>query len=382
MAHEHVEISDAPGCFARLKDSIAKIGIGVVMILIAFPLLFWNEGRAVKRAKDLEVGRGAVESVEADKVSKKHDGKLVHLSGELKATKPAKDSKFKVSADAIGLKRVVEMYQWKENKKTETQGDKKKTTYRYEEVWSESKINSSNFHKNGYSNPDMPVESETFYSSAIKLGAYGVDKKIASKWPLTQEHSLKEADLKSFETIRGSTPTLDRGGAYYGTPKSPQIGDVRITYRIGPAGTATAIAGLEKGTLSTFSSPKMSGTIGMLEEGVQSADAMFQAAEEANVTMTWILRLVGFFLMFVGFNLLFGPIDTIVRMIPLIGGVIDFGTTVLAGILAGAFSFITIAIGWIVYRPLIGILLLVVGMGILAGGVFLGLKAKKKMSAA
>ena len=93
--------------------------------------------------------------------------------------------------------------------------------------------------------------------------------------------------------------------------------------------------------------------------------------------MTWILRLVGFLLMFGGFNLLFGPLDTIVRMIPIIGAVIDFGTTLLAGILAAAFTLITISIGWIFYRPLLGLGLLAAGLGIIGLGIFLGLKARK-----
>ena len=94
--------------------------------------------------------------------------------------------------------------------------------------------------------------------------------------------------------------------------------------------------------------------------------------------MTWILRLVGFFLMFAGFNLLFGPFDTLIRMIPIVGAVIDFGTTLIAGLLAIALSFITIAIGWIFYRPLIGILLLLVGFAAIGGMIFLAMKAKKK----
>ena len=42
MATEFLE--DGPGCFTSIKESISKVGTGFVMILIAFPLLFWNEG--------------------------------------------------------------------------------------------------------------------------------------------------------------------------------------------------------------------------------------------------------------------------------------------------------------------------------------------------
>lgn len=376
MVDEYVEVSDSPGCFARVKDSIAKLGIGIVMILISFPLLFWNEGRAVKRAEDLEFGRGAVESVDASKVADK-DGALVHVSGDLTVTSPAKDPKFGVAEDAVALKRTVEMYQWEEKTDKEKRGDKTVTTYRYIETWSDREINSGSFQKSGYDNPSMPFESETFYSSGVKLGAYKVDKKLAAKWPVDQSRSVTKKEISSFPKARGSAPVLDSGNAYFGNPSSPTVGDVRVSFEVGPPGDATAIAGLTSGALSVYSHPDMNGTIAMLEEGTKSADVMFQAAEESNETMTWILRLVGFLLMFMGFNLLFGPLDTIVRMIPILGAVIDFGTTLLAGILAAAFSLITIAIGWIVYRPLVGLLLLAAGMGIIGLGIFLGLKARK-----
>ena len=377
MVDQYVEVTDAPGCFTRLKDSIARVGIGVLMIIISFPLLFWNEGRAVKRAQDLEFGRGAVVSADAGKVDTSKSGKLLHLTGSLKATKPVKDPQFGVEADAIGLQRSVEMYQWVEDSTTKKKGDKNVTTYDYSKEWKSTEVNSSNFKKRaGHENPPMPADSESFYTTA-KLGAYGVAKSLASKWPTDQAYTLEQSDLGSFPKLGGRTATLDGSGAYYGDPSTPKVGDVRIAYSIGPPGEATAVAGLEKSTLTAFSHPEMNDTIAMLKPGTHSADAMFTAAEDANTMLTWILRFAGFFLMFIGFNLLFGPIDTIVRMIPLIGGVIDFGTTLLAGLLAAAFSFITIAIGWIFYRPLIGILLLVAGLGFIGLMVFLSMKAKK-----
>ena len=36
---------------SRIMQSIRGILFGVVLVVIAFPLLFWNEGRAVQTAK-------------------------------------------------------------------------------------------------------------------------------------------------------------------------------------------------------------------------------------------------------------------------------------------------------------------------------------------
>src|SRR4051812_752026 len=41
---------------SRLLESIKSVLIGLVLFVVAFPLLFWNEGRAVHTAKCLAEG--------------------------------------------------------------------------------------------------------------------------------------------------------------------------------------------------------------------------------------------------------------------------------------------------------------------------------------
>ena len=377
MATEFLE--DGPGCFTSIQESFKKVGTGFVMILIAFPLLFWNEGRAVKRAQDLEFGQGAVTSIESNKVDSGKNGKLVHLSGKLSVKAPVVDSHFKVKANAVGLKRNVEMYQWKETKTKK----KKKTKYSYKETWSSSSINSSGFNKTKFHNPPFPsFKSESFRSTDVNLGAYKMGKNLVGKWPVDDAHTVTPEELASFTKVNGNKAVLDGNAVYFGSPGSPTIGDVRVTFKVGPPGDASVVSGLEKGVLSPFTSKEMNDSIALLETGTVGSAAMFQTAVAANETMTWILRLVGLFLMFMGFNLLFGPLDTIMRMIPFIGAVVDFGTTLIAGLLAFGLTLMTISIGWIFYRPVLGIILFLVGSGAIAGIIFLAVKANKKKAAA
>ncbi len=371
-------LEDGPGCFDQLKDSIAKVGIGFVMILIAFSLTFWNEGRAVKRAQDLAFGKGSVVSISSDKIDSGKVGKLVHTSGKLAVKTDVVDPHFKIHANALGLTRTVEMYQWKE-KKTKK---KKKTKYSYEQVWSSSSINSSSFKKTKFNNPGFPAfKTETFHSKNVSLGAYGLDDVLIKKWSISDSYTPKAEELSAFGKVNGFSPVLDGTTVLYGTPGSPVVGDVRVSFKIGAPGEASVVSGLEKTKLTPFTSGEMNGTLALLESGTKSSNAMFQTAEDENTMMTWILRLVGFFLMFIGFNLLFGPLDTVMRMIPIIGAVIDFGTTLIAGLLAFGLTFITISIGWIFYRPLIGIPLLLIGFGAIGGIIFLAMKANKKNNA-
>ena len=45
---------------SRLGGAFKGIVFGIILFIVSFPLLFWNEGRAVKRHKTLEEGGGAV----------------------------------------------------------------------------------------------------------------------------------------------------------------------------------------------------------------------------------------------------------------------------------------------------------------------------------
>jgi predicted Kef-type K+ transport protein len=87
--------------------------------------------------------------------------------------------------------------------------------------------------------------------------------------------------------------------------------------------------------------------------------------------MTWILRLVGAVLMFVGFSMLFRPLSVIADVLPIAGTIVGAGTGLIAFLLTVVLSFSVIAVAWIFYRPLIGIPLILVAV---AGLVFLVMK--------
>lgn len=151
--------SSSEGWLSRLGGAIKGIFIGLIMVIAAFPLLFWNEGRAVKTAKSLDEGRGAVVETKSETVDAAKEGKLVHTSGRAKTSETLTDPVFIVKANAITLRRKVEMYQWKESSKKETKnklggGTETVTTYTYAKEWSDSLLDSSKFkNQQGHQNP-------------------------------------------------------------------------------------------------------------------------------------------------------------------------------------------------------------------------------------
>jgi hypothetical protein len=137
------------------------------LFIVAFPLLWSNEGNAVRTYKTLKEGGGAVVSVSAESVDPQNSGKLVHITGRAHTDAVLKDPVFGVSAAALKLRRVAAMYQWKEDSESQTKnkvggGSETVTTYKYGKVWSEKWIDSSNFKEQaGHQNPAaLPYESQ------------------------------------------------------------------------------------------------------------------------------------------------------------------------------------------------------------------------------
>jgi hypothetical protein len=93
----------------------------LLFFIIAFPLLWWNEGRAIQTARALQEGERTVIGVAAGPVDPANEGKLVHVMGRATIDETLKDAMFGVSANAIKLRRTVQMYQWTEKSSSQKQ---------------------------------------------------------------------------------------------------------------------------------------------------------------------------------------------------------------------------------------------------------------------
>ena len=365
------------GWFSRIGDSVGGALIGLLIFVVAFPLLFWNEGRAVRRAKDLAYGKDAVVSVRPDAIDGANRAKLVHVSGSASATKKPVDPTFGVAPDALALKRTVQMYQWKQSSSSKTKnnvgGSETKTTeYRYEKVWSSSHIPSGNFRKpQGHQNPaSMPYESATFVAKQAKLGAFELAPRYLNELDASKPHEASNIKLPAGGVEHG-------GGVYIGDPSSATVGDVKITFTVAPAGVLTVVGKQIDGGIHPYKDEELNDPIALIQRGKHSADDMFASAQEANWILTWVLRLVGFLLMFFGLRLAARPLSVVGSLIPFIGKIIGFGTGLVAFFVALALSAITVAIAWLFYRPLLAIGLIVLGVGAIVAAVMVVTKANE-----
>ena len=217
--------------FSRLGSAFRGVVIGFVMVLGAIILLWWNEGRSVRRYKEISFAKDNVQEANLDAVNASLEGKLVHFAGAAKTTESLSDDDFGVQVkDSFSMRRVVEMYQWKEIEHRETGKTKKnvggsttkepdKVTYTYEKGWSSSVQNSDTFKQKvdpqtneERKNPTViPFQGISKSVSNVTVGAYTLPAGQASSLGSSQKLDV------DFEAVKNNLPksAIVADGAIY-----------------------------------------------------------------------------------------------------------------------------------------------------------------------
>lgn len=369
--------------FSRLGSSFGQVIFGLILIVVAGVLLWWNEGRAVTTARSLAEGQSAVVNAAPEPVDAANEGKLVHVSGQATSKGAVSDPDYGVTSPnpALMLARKVEMFQWTESSKSETRtkiggGTEKTTTYTYSTEWSTTLVSSSGFKKpEGHQNPTSMPEGRSIVSDSATLGAFklgeGLVKQITSTQPVAPEASKVNASPQG-ATMRVVGDTLYRGA----DPNQPKVGDIRVTFTYVAPTTISVIAQQAGSGFQPYQT-KSGDALEMVSMGTVSAEQMFKQAADSNSMLTWILRAVGWLLMTIGIGSLFSPLTTFASVLPFLGDILGFGVGLFAMVTGFGISAVIIAIAWIAYRPLVAVGLLAAAFGVF----FLAKKAASGRSA-
>jgi len=220
----------------------------------------------------------------------------------------------------------------------------------------------------------MPYSSQEFAADPIALGSYTLSNDLVNKinWysDLNNDGSLISVDNISDEYARQNMVIYGNGFYMGDNPGYPGIGDMKIKFQYVPEGTVSLIAAQTGSTFSSYAT-KRGGSLLLLRSGYHSADNLFTLAERDNAVVTWLVRLVGFIMMYIGLNMVSQPLEVVLDRIPFVGrfvgDLMGGATTIVNCIVAAALSISTIAIAWFAYRPLLTFFLL----GIVGGLVYL-----------
>jgi hypothetical protein len=275
------------------------------------------------------------------------------------------------------------VYQWEEKSKSATKekiggGTETTTTYTYNQDWSDRLIDSSDFKEaEAHVNPTSKShENMEWLAENVSVGVYEIPEDLLKSLSGYQPLTITSEMLKSLPDVTQGKIELTGNMIYLQASGSAtlQTGNTRIRYEHIVPQKLSIIAKQSGSTLVPYTT-KNGRSISMIQTGVHTATEMFEGALSNNRVMTWILRFVGTLLMFIGLRMTFGVLPIVASVIPFVGRIVGAGMSLVSGLLTLIGASVTIAIAWIVYRPLIGIVFLAI-----AGlGVFLLIRASKKV---
>ena len=396
------------GYGTRVKQSFKSIATGFTLFLSATAMLWWNEGNSVKTADMLDEAQSVC--VVMDNPGKKDaslEGQLICGTTMAVTTDSLIDKDFGIGVNAISVKRNAEYYQWHETKTEETKemkdgSEKKKITYDYNKGWSPSPINSSKFKKtHGHTNVVLAdIDDDVQWAENVSFGAYNLslsmihsidtyepfkidlsdglmrqlDKTIQASYE--RYYEKKEVSSTDYNYVHVNDNQL-----YLGLePGSPMIGDVRVSFeKVAPAHEVTIVGVVAGDSFLPFRA-KNGYTLEKLVMGKKDMDQFFEDEQTSNTLKTWMLRILGIMMVIGGLKLIFGFVETLLKIVPFLSSIIGWGVGVICTVLGFVWSMIVIAIAWLFYRPILGITLLVIA-GFLIWLFALGGKNKMKQLA-
>jgi hypothetical protein len=359
--------------FERIKSALIGALVGLVLLIGCIWLLIWNEGRAIQTYRALSEGASQVISVDGAAIDSANEGKLVHISGAVKSDQIPQDSQFGVIADgAVGLSRSVAMYQWVEKSESQTKktlggGEETTTTYSYTKEWRSDIVDSSRFKQSDdHQNPTSMPDGATFTAKTAHVGAFSVPGKDVAGIGDYSRLALTDSDVQRIAVQVGASRPAKRNseGAYIGLNENlPDVGDLRITYQRIDVETASIVGKQSHSALVPYETTNHR-DIFLTADGDVDAGQMFKTAESENSIITWLVRACGLIGLFVSFKLMFALLPILADLIPFLGSVIGFGTSIVACVLTLLVGPVVIAICWFAYRPLLSV-------GLIAGGILL-----------
>ena len=343
--------------FSRVASSFLGMLLGGVLVPAAIVGLWWNEG-----VPDLSKIADDSLEISSASVDPSMNGTFVSITGPITSESSVSDPPFIESGAYIKLTRRTEIYAWDEERRSsETTdavggGSTTETTYTYDTEWVSTPDDSTTFeYPEGHRNPAKTLSDATFAVDRASIGAYAID--------VTQG-----VELPSGTTITPSRGELPAG---YGVAdmyiytrsdaqSAPRVGDERLSYiALARDTTVTAFGSVEDGTFAPYRHSEH--TFFEVMEGTRSE--AIEAMHNTYVLFVWIIRVVGVLGIFVGLQLLTGPISRLLSLIGVVGAVFDGISGFFNAALALLIGVTTIIISMIFHNIILMIILLLVLVG-------------------
>lgn len=336
----------------KVKNSVQGVILGIIFLLAGTILIWWNEGNTVKNLKAVDEIQKNVIDIKSDSINPSNDQKLVATNGEINILDESlKDDTFGIQQKSIKLKRIIEIYQWKE---TEKKDSNDRVTYQYEKDWETELIDSSEFHKSGYTNPTyQPYNNETFIAEEVKIGQFYLNKEQKENIPTPTRLEITQGSYLPYGYQLKNNYITNAQDI-----NNPNIGDIRISYVYNSYKNISILALQNEDSFADYISSN-GVKINRVEEGLLNSNAIIDKIISENKMIKWVFRGLGAILVILGYTFILNLITTATSFIPIIGNIVGTGIALVSFLLGCIHSLIIFTIAWIRFRPIIGICLLI-----------------------
>lgn len=348
----------------RIVNSIKGVVVGLILFVASFGFLYWNEGRV-----DLSnIAKTATEiNSQTQNADPSLNNKLVSTTGIVNSDQKIGDNLYLKPDRYIAVERKVEMFAWIEKKERRSKinvggSETTETTYSYVKEWTERPEPSGNFrYPEGHENPQKAFDSYINKVTAAKVGIYNFDPQRVTLPNFSKLHLNSQNVILSPEIILANDTYLFMRKSENGTLENPQIGDLRISYNVLYSNFEGTIFGKLNGNKIDPYFDKDGNRLYRLFVGTREVGIATLHTEYT--TLLWILRLVGFLMMWFGLMALFGPISVLLDVLPIFGAVSRSLISVITFLVALVLSIVTIFISMLLHNLIALIVALVVAIG-------------------
>ena len=362
------------GYGSRIINSIKGIVVGLILFVASFGVLFVNEGR-VDQSK---IAKKSLE-ISGSELPRDKSEFFASVTGPVTTEESLGDGSMLLAGKYLSISKQAEMYAWveKAEEKSETSmggSETTTTTYTYVKEWTAKPADSSTFHESAsHHNPPMTAVSGNYQVGTMKVGVYSLDGKSVSlpagdKLPLTSTMLA----LPVGATIAGDAVYLNGASV-----SAPVIGDQRVSYSALTPGFQGTVFGkyMYGSSITKYTDDKGRGMDYRVFEGDRAAALATMHGEF--VMMLWLIRALGFLMMWIGLSMVLSPLAVILDFFPLLGSLGKMAINLLTFAIAVPLSLITIVISAIVHNVVVLIVVISVSLASL-GYIFYKQWASRK----
>ena len=342
-------------------------GLGILMFIGSFPVLFLNE----TQENLASITKEAVEYSESTE-----DNTLAYTVGSMEVENPASD--LFINQNFLTIVRTVEMYGYQETQTTTNGVD----SYSYNKAWVLGANPTNEWLGTVAERPvDIPQDYDVWAANApVKQTAISTGISMNGV-PVLYEF-LYYTGYKSFvpseQHIADNRYNIQGDYLYYsvqgnGTLSQPKLGDLRLSFSV----IELSQEGLLLGEYTENQWNRYTTENGNLvfrffagETSITNVISILQAEYEMFI---WIIRIVGFLMMFIGLILAFKPLTSLFKFVPFFGDVGTFVLSIGLFVVSLVLSTLTILISLLLQNIFLLVGLIAI---LLVGGVFLLQKRK------